>query len=424
MSQPQLQVLIGFQTTVGFGQPFLLNDAFYGVLNTTGRGTLGGIQMADVTTYVQNVFINRGRSRQLDEFNCGTASLTLWNKTRIFDPLNQSSPYWIGGATQQTGIVPRLPIQILANGIPIYTGLITDWDIDYDLGFNDIAQISCADQFTVLSNQQLNAYTPPAETTGKRIYDINANTGILAQPEINYQGAVSIDTGSSTLGAYAIDQDTNCLSYLQQVNTSEQGYLYMSANGTLTFKSRSSVLNPVSGATFNGDGTGLPFNSLQNMYGDELLYNYISTQSPAGGIQVTSNVTSIAQYQTQTYSLLSLLNSTTTEVAALGNYLLGRYKNPILRFNGLSTELAAMTENKQNIALSLDLTSICTVVKNFVTGTPSSESQTLIVSGISHSITPGTHKVQYTFESTDQNAYFTLDDAIFGTLSTTNLLSF
>jgi hypothetical protein len=139
---------------------------------------------------------------------------------------------------------------------------------------------------------------------------------------------------------------------------------------------------------------------------------------------VTSNATSIAQYQTQTYSLLSLLNSTTTEVAGLGNYLLGRYQNPILRFNGLSTELAAMNTANQNIALNLDLTSICTVVKNFVTGTPTSESQTLIVSGISHSITPGTHKVQYTFESTDANAYFVLNDAIFGTLSTTNLLSF
>jgi hypothetical protein len=418
MSQPQLQVLIGFQTTVGFGQPFLLNDSFYGVLNTTGRGTLGGIQMSDVTTYVQNVYINRGRSRQLDEFNCGTANVTLWNKTRIFDPLNQSSPYWIGGATQQTGVVPRLPIQILANGIPIYTGLITDWDINYDLGFNDVAQVSCADNFTVLSNQQLNTVATTAQASGTRI-----NT-VLNLPEINYQGAVSIDTGVSTLGAFTIDQDTNCLNYLQQINTSEQGFLFMSASGTLTFKSRSSVLNPVAGATFNGDGTGLPFNSLMNQYGDELLYNIVNTQSPAGAVQTTSNATSIAQYQAQSYSLLSLLNSTTTEVAALGNYLLGRYQNPILRFNGLSTQLSGMTEAKQNIALTLDLTSICTVVKNFVVGTPTSESQTLIVSGISHSITPGSHSVTYTFESTDANSYFTLNDTIFGTLSTTNLLSF
>ncbi|CAB4179952.1 hypothetical protein UFOVP1054_11 [uncultured Caudovirales phage] len=418
MSQPILKVLIGFQTTVGFGQPFQLDDAFYGVLNTAGRGTLGGVQMVDVTTFVQSVSISRGRSRQLDEFNCGTAQINLWNKTRTFDPLNQSSPYWIGGSTQQTGIVPRLPVQILANEIPIYTGLVTDWDINYDMAFNDIATVQCADQFTVLSNQQLNAVTPSTEKTGARI------NNVLNYAEINYQGARAIDTGSSTLGAYAIPQDTNCLNYLQQINTSEQGFLFMSANGTLTFKGRSSVLNPVSGATFNGDGTGLPFNSLMNQYGDELLYNYINTQSPAGAIQTTSNATSIAQYQAQQYSLLDLLNSTTTEVAALGNYLLGRYQNPILRFNGLQTQLSAMTTAQQNIALSLDLTSICTVVKNFVTGTPSSDSQTLIVSGVNHTITPGNHVVSYTFESTDSNAYFTLNDTIFGTLSTTNLLSF
>lgn len=422
MSQPQLQVLIGFQTTVGFGQPFLLDDAFYGVLDTAGRGTLGGVQLSDVTTYVQSVFINRGRSRQLDEFNCGTATVTLWNKTRTFDPLNQSSPFWISGVNQ-TGIVPRLPIQILANGIPIYTGLITDWDIDYDLGFNDVVQVSCADNFTVLANQQLNTYTPPTETTDKRIYDIAANTGVLARPEINYQGAVSIGVGSSTVGNFLVDQDTNCLSYLQQINTSEQGYLFMSANGTLTFKGRSSVLNQLAGATFNGDGTGLAYNSLKNMYGDELLYNYISTQSPAGAVQVASSPTSIAQYQSQTYSLLSLLNSTITEVAGLGNYLLGKYQNPILRFNELSTQLSGLTEAKQNIALTLDLTSICTVVKNFVVGTPTSESQTLIVSGISHNITPGSHIISYTFESTDSNQYFTLNDTIFGTLDN-NLLSF
>jgi hypothetical protein len=295
---------------------------------------------------------------------------------------------------------------------------VTDWDINYDLGFNDTATVQCADNFTVLANQQINLVTPSAEKTGARI------NNVLNYNEINCQGARSIDTGSSTLGAYAIAQDTTCLNYLQQINTSEQGFLYMSANGTLTFKGRSSVLNPVSGATFNGDGTGLPFNSLMNQYGDELLYNIINTQSPAGAVQTTSSSTSIAQYQAQSYSLLDLLNSTTTEVASLGSYLLGRYQNPILRFNGLQTQLSAMTTAQQNIALSLDLTSICTVVKNFVTGTPSSDSQTLIVSGVSHTITPGNHSVQLTFESTDANAYFTLNDAIFGTLSTNNLLSF
>jgi hypothetical protein len=410
MSTPTMQVMVGFQSTTSFGTPFLLNDAFYGVLDTAGRGTLGGVTMVDLTSIVESVNITRGRSRQLDQFNAGTATIAFDNSSQILNPSNTSSPYY-------PFVLPRCPVQVLANGVPIYTGLVTDWNLDYDISNEDMMYASCSDQFTVLANQALNAVTPAAEASGTRI-----NT-VLSYSEINYQGARAIDTGSSTLGAYAISQDTNVLNYLQQVNTSEQGYLFMSANGTLTFKGRSSVLNPVAGATFNTDGTGLPYQTLVNQYGDELLYNYIVTQSPAGSKQTTSNANSIALYQAQQYALLDLLNSTTTEVAGLGNYLLGKYQNPVLRFTGLSTQMAALSSANQNIVLGLDLTSICTVIKNFVTGTPATETQTLIVSGVSHNITPGSHIVSFTFESTDGNQYLTLDNAIFGTLDN-NLLSF
>jgi len=410
MSVPTIQVLVGFQTTTTFGTPFQLDDAYYGVLNTTGRGVLGGVTMADLTSLVKSVNINRSRSRQLDQFNAGTATIAFYNATQVLNPNNTSSPYY-------PGVVPRCPVQVLANGIPIYTGLIKDWNLDYEISNQDMMYAVCSDQFTVLANQELNAVTPSAQATGARI------NAILDLPEITYAGARSIDAGSSTLGAYAIAQDTNCLNYLQQVNTSEQGYLFMSANGTLTFKGRSSVLNPVAGATFNTTGTGLPYQTLINQYGDELLYNYIVTQSPAGAAQTASNTTSINTYQSQNYNLLNLLNSTTTEVAGLGNYLLGKYQNPVLRFTGLSTQLSALTSANQNIALNLDLTSICTVIKTFIAGTPTSETQTLIVSGVSHNITPGSHIISYTFESTDQNQYLTLNDTIFGTLDN-NLLSF
>jgi hypothetical protein len=86
--------------------------------------------------------------------------------------------------------------------------------------------------------------------------------------------------------------------------------------------------------------------------------------------------------------------------------------------------MSALSATDQNIVLNLDMTSTCSVVKNFVVGTPATETQTLIVSGISHNITPGSHIVSFVYESTDANAYFTLNDTIFGTLSTTNLLSF
>jgi hypothetical protein len=410
MTAPTMTVLVGFQTTTGFGSAFVLNDAFYGVLDTAGRGTLGGVEFADLTYLVRSVNISRGRSRQLDQFNAGTAAVSFDNASRILDPLNTASIYY-------PFVLPRCPIIILANGIPIYTGLVTDWNIEYDIANQDTMSAVCSDQFTVLANQSLNATTPSAELSSVRV------NAVLNFPEILYRGPREITTGSSTLGAFDIAQDTNLLNYLQQITKSEQGYLFIAADGTLTFKGRTSVLNPVIDAEFTYDGTGIPYETLVNLYGDELLYNYIVTQSPAGAQQISSDTESINFYQAQQLSLLDLLNSTTTEVNDLGDYLLGKYRNPVLRFTGLSTQLAAFDVLKQNLCCDLDLTDVCTVTKNYVTGTPSDLTQTLIVSGINHNIVPGSHIISYTFESTDGNQYLTLDDSIFGILDN-NLLAF
>lgn len=420
MNQPTLQVLVGFQTTVNFGQPFQLDDAAYGLLDT---GTLGGIAFADLTTMVQSVNINRGRSRQLQEFNAGTATVSFWNKSRALDPLNTASPYW-NATANMTGIVPRLPIAILANGIPIFTGVIQDWNVNYDRGNNDIVYAQCADQFTVLSSATTAQQTTTQQLSGARI------NAVLDLPEVAYQGPRQIGAGSSTLGgtaqnaAFTIQAGTTVLNYLQTVATSEQGFLYIAEDGTLTFKGRTEVLNRKADAIFSGDTlVGIPYQTLVNEYGDELLYNVIVTQSPAGGPYTASDATSIAQYQAQTLSETDLLNSSATEVQDLGNYLLGKYKQPVLRFTGLSCQMLALTTAQQNICLNLDLTDIVSVVKHFATGSPTSVTQTLIVSGVSHNITPGNHIITYTFESTDSSQYLTLDDPIFGILDE-NLLAF
>ena len=409
MTVPTYQVLVGFQTTTGFGTPLLL-DGENIPRNQLNTGTLGGLQYADLTSIVMSVNIRRGRNRQLDQFNAGTAQVIFNNNSRILDPLNTSSIYY-------PFVLPRSPIIIYANGTPIYSGFVEDWNLDYQNANQGRMVARCVDAFGTLANQQLNAFTPSAQTSGLRV------TAVLDRPEIAYQGARAIGTGSSTLGAYAVSQDTNVLNYLQQVNTSEQGYLYTSADGTLTFKGRSSVLNPVSGASFTTNGTGIPYMSLVNQYGSELLYNYIVTKSDAGVAQINSDSTSISLYQAQNYNLLQLLNSTTSEVNGLGAYLLGKYRNPVLRFTGISCELAALTPAQWSTIFAIDLTSIITVQKDYSTGTPTSETQTLITSGIEHRIVPGSHTVSLTMESTDGNQYLTLDDAIFGTLNN-NLLSF
>ena len=406
MSAPTLQVLVGFQTTVNFGTPFQLDNATYGLL---GTGTLGGYQMVDLTSMVQSVSITRGRNREMEQFNGGTAQMQIYDPTRLLDPLNTASIYY-------PFVAPRQPVQVLAGGVIIYTGFVTDWDLDYGYTTNaNVTTVACADAFTVLANQSMNAVTPSAESSSARVA---------------YQGPYSVGTGSSTLGAFPITEGTNVLTYLQNVATSEQGYLFMNAAGTLTFTGRSAVLNPVSSIAFVDTGSGIPYRTLMNQYGDELLYNYIQTRSPAydtppPGIAAStaSNANSIALYQAQQLTKLDLLNSTVAETAALGNYLLGRYMNPVLRFTGVTVQLAALSTADQTTALSTDLTRIASVQKSYSVGSPASVTQTLIVSGIKHAITPGSHVVEYTFESTDQSGYFTLDSAQFGILDT-NLLAF
>jgi hypothetical protein len=407
MSTPVIQVLVGFQTTAGFGQPFQLNDATFGLLDT---GTLGGLAFADLTNLVEFVSIARGRNRELDQFNAGTATVTFDNATRVLDPLNDASIYY-------PFVLPRAPIQILANGVPIYTGLIVDWNLDYDISNQDKMYVNCSDVFTVLANQSMGAFTPSAEISSVRV------STVLDRPEIQYQGARNIGTGSSTLGAFAVTENTNVLNYLQLVTKSEQGYIYIAADGTLTYKGRSQVLNPVADAEFKADGTGINYQTLINEFGDELLYNDIVTESPAGGPFNATDPASQALYQSQQYEATDLLNSTANQVEELGQYLLGKYKNPVLRFTGVTTQLAALSTTQQNAVLALDLTDIATVEKTYVIGTPTSVTQTLIVSGVRHTITPQNHIIGFSFESTDGNQYLTLDDPIFGTLDN-NLLSF
>ena len=426
MSAPTLQVLVGFQTTVNFGTPFQLDSTTvpgavsYGKLDT---GTLGGYQMVDLTSMVQSVSITRGRNREMEQFNGGTAQMQIYDPTRLLDPLNTASIYY-------PFVAPRQPVQILAGGVIIYTGFVTDWDLDYGYTTNaNVTTVACADAFTVLANQSMNAVTPSAESSSARV------SYVLTRPEVAYQGPYSVGTGSSTLGAFPITGGTNVLTYLQNVATSEQGYLFISSNGTLTFTGRAAVLNPVSSIAFVDTGSGgIPYRTLVNQYGDELLYNYIQTRSPVYDVAPTdtstaSNAPSIALYQAQQLTKLDLLNSTVAETAALGQYLLGRYMDPVLRFTGVTVQLAALSTADQTTALSTDLTRIASVQKTYSVGSPASVTQTLIVSGIKHAITPGSHVVEYTFESTDQSGYFTLDSttvpgAVSYGLLDTNLLAF
>lgn len=213
-------VEVGFELTVGDTPYFRLNDPVKGKLDNVSYRLAGPIWI-DISDAVSSVAIKRGKNRELDRYSAASAAVSLHNENRDFDPLNEDSPY-VGN------IIPRRSIRISTSGYTQFTGVIEDWNLTYDVSGKSNALIQAADAFTLLAQQTLTPGTATAELTGARV------NAVLSQPTVAWPLAQrNIDTGSSQLGTDVFEG--NVLSYLQQVEASEQGQLFMTKTGDVRF---------------------------------------------------------------------------------------------------------------------------------------------------------------------------------------------
>lgn len=102
----------------------------------------------DVTTYVREINIRRGRSDETEDFPSGSARLTLDNRARVFDPFNTSSPY-------NGQLTPRRAIKITSiwNSIEyvLFKGYIAGWPVTFtDAGYDSTISLDCFDLFGLI----------------------------------------------------------------------------------------------------------------------------------------------------------------------------------------------------------------------------------------------------------------------------------
>jgi hypothetical protein len=403
MTLPVITLLSGVQTEIDPDICFTLDSTDLGVLDTD---ILAGTEDTLFVAPIQGIEINRGRSRQLDRFQSGSATIIFRNADRKLDPLNEASEY-------AGYVVPRLRFQILADNVPIYSGLTTDWDIDYELTGQDIAVAYCSDVFTLLSNLSfvVDTGTGP-QNPGQRLN--------FALDTFSFTGPRAIDNGNSNLGAYDIEANTQLLDYMFQVSASDRGNLFMSADNKITFVGRFGR-DPISEVTFADDGTGIPYSALKNQYGDELLFNEVVVSSPAGSVTETDD-DSISQFGLSIFDFNNALNSSTSELREIAQDIIEKYGKPKVRFTGLQVELAGLSNAQIADILDLDLADQVSVKKSFAVGSPSYVTQDLMVTGIKHQIRPGSHVVEFTFEPTPYKVGLRLDDAVKGTIDEDNYL--
>ena len=194
----------------------------------------GSSGYVDVTQYVQNVSLNRGINRNLDDFSAGSVSVTFVNNNRVFDPLNTSSPLWYG-AGGYTLVQPAGRIRVSSNGVRRFTGFVQDWDFAYeDSGFDATASLTALDMMYRVSNAQFTGGTAwQVESTSDRIKTVMNYNGFAA---LEYGG---VRGGQTLLGYDSNQPGDNVLAYLQNVARSEPADFYSNASAVMQLKDRS-----------------------------------------------------------------------------------------------------------------------------------------------------------------------------------------
>lgn len=402
MANPETKVYIAFDLTASGGNFFALDDPVRGELDSTY--VLGGDILVDVTQYVASVSIDRGKSRELDRFTAGNATVVLHNDDRTFDPFYADGPYF-------SQILPRKQVVIETNGIRQFSGYIDDWDLEYQLGGKSFATITCIDGFLQLSAAELSAFTNVSQTSGERIIEI------LNRPEVAWPaGERDIDTGQATLQADTVADNTNVLQYLQLVEASEPGALFINKSGALTFRDRITTPPIINTIIFADDerAESVKYNTVEVMYGSELLHNRITITRTGGTAQVADDLVSQSIYGVQALSQDGLLIDTDENAAQLANYLLGKYNEPELRFSAVGVTLHDKSTSDQAEILNLEINDVVLIVftPNGV-GDPIEEYG--VITGITHSIGIATHQVTFEF-GTVQDFPLILDNPEYGRL--------
>lgn len=406
MATPTVTVEVGFDLT-GLGGPFFkLDDPDQGVLDNLDY-TLGGTLFVDISNRVRTINITRGKSRELDRFTAGLASVDLNNNDRAFDPEYTSSPFY-------SQITPRRDIRIKANGSAVFYGYIDDWNLNYSTDGLSTARIDSSDAFTILAQQVLTGHTATSQLTGARFGDV------LGRPEIDWPTAARlIETGQQLLQADVVDAGTNALEYLQLVNTTEPGSFFVGAEGNITFVDRVDAISSTGLPVFSDDGTGIGFTELSVIYGSELLYNRVIVSRLNGGTAIAEDSDSQNTYGITVLEQDGLLTANDTDVTSLAAYLLSQYSEPEYRFESLGVVLEDLTAPNVATVLSLELGDVVQVkfTPNSI-GTQINKYARVI--RVDHDIRPASHRLLFGFQTLDY-ASFILNDAVFGKIDTGRL---
>lgn len=414
LAQPVIRVFFGLEYSSGL--QFTLDSSTKGELDnvTYLLATTDG-DGVDIATDSYSVSIRRGRSREIDEFEAGTANVTLRNFDRVYDNLYSASPYF-------GDLVPGKRVDIEMYGQIVFSGTIEDWNLDWTVDGDGTATFTAFDALADLGRREFDEWT----TTGTQAEGVRLGA-VLDRSEVAFGANRDLDTGQASLQSDLVTWGSNVLNYCQLIAKSGGGRLFASREGTLTYRDRHSLAGATSMVSFADSSAGTRFHGVTTQTGSEALFNRCGVDREGGTLQTADDATSQAAYGVRPLTgMAGLLMDTDIQSAEMANYLVSIYKDPQTRVSSIAARMhdSRMSATRGTLS-TLDIGDVIDSTWTPV-GVGSADSQTLVVEGIDHDIShDGGHYMTLHTAPAFQTAVFILDDSVWGVLdSATGPLAF
>lgn len=397
------KVEIGFDLVLPTGPFFTLDDPVKGQLDNT-QYPLAGFQYYDITEWVTEVGVNRGKADYIANISSGELVVTLNNLNRYFDPLFADSPFY-------GNIKPKRVVRYSIEGIQQYQGVIDDWGLNYDISGESTATFVASDGFVYLNNQTLAGGTATAQTSGARI------TSILDDPFVQWPtDQRDIDPGTTTFGADVVPDNQNVLAYLQQAELAELGLLFIDKTGRIVFKDKNDIPLTADMVKFADDGTGIGYSNMVISYGSEDLVNEVVASSIITSTETTaSDLNSQAEYGIFNNTYTDLLLSTDAQVETFATTILAKYNQPVYRFKEIQIRLNDLDSADLQAVLNLELGDFVQVTFTPSNVPPAISRYAQIIRLTQNSDVSGEQIVTFGLDTVNFT-YLVLDDLVFGRL--------
>lgn len=275
----------------------------------------------DVTEDVRELsYVLDGRNDALQRTSTGSLQMTLNNRAGDYDPTNASGAYYPG--------VKRLRwirVRSQWDGVeyPEWQGLIESWTQAWpEAGKDATVTVTAATALKALNLFDLGGRHYSAQRTDQRVSAVCADVGV----------AGTFDTGiSSVVDSGTFTDGSSALSHLQDVEETENGRLFTTADALVTFQSRHyRLLNSSTSRGTIGDAAGeVPYRpaSAALVSDDQNIWNRAIVTPSGGTAETATDDTSIATYFERTLTR-SILTSDQSEARSAAQFLVGLYGDP------------------------------------------------------------------------------------------------